>query len=141
MSWWIWVLIAFALLGLELFSATLHIGFFAVGALVVGLLVAFGVEMPLWMQLLIFTAVSVFSFIFLRPIAVRKLKLDQKKVVDSLIGQTAMASQEIAPQGLGRADMRGTTWSVRNVGETVLNQGQRCAVVEVDGLVLHVRAS
>ncbi|MEO8378987.1 MAG: NfeD family protein [Acidobacteriota bacterium] len=141
MSWWIWVLIAFALLGLELFSATLHIGFFAVGALVVGLLVAFGVEMPLWMQLLIFTAVSVFSFIFLRPIAVRKLKLDQKKVVDSLVGQTAMASQEIAPQGLGRADMRGTTWSVRNVGETVLNQGQRCAVVEVDGLVLHVRAS
>jgi membrane protein implicated in regulation of membrane protease activity len=141
MSWWIWVLIAFALLALELTAATLHIGFFAVGALVVGLLVAFGVEMPLWMELLIFTAVSVFAFVFLRPIAVRKLKLDQKKVVDSLVGQTAMASEEIAPQGLGRAEMRGTTWSARNVGETVLNRGQRCAVVEVEGLVLHVRAS
>ena len=51
MSWWIWVLLAFALLALELTAATLHIGFFAAGALVVGLLVLFGVEMPLWMEL------------------------------------------------------------------------------------------
>lgn len=141
MSWWIWVLIGFALLALELTSATLHIGFFAIGALVVGILVALGIEMPMWVQFATFTAVSVLSFFFLRPIAVRKLKLDQKKVVDSLVGEQATATGEIAPQGFGRAEMRGTTWSVRNVGETVLNQGQRCAVVEVEGLVLHVRAT
>lgn len=141
MSWWIWVLIGFALLALELTSATLHIGFFAVGAFVVAILVALGVSMPLWVQFVTFTAVSVLSFFFLRPIAVRKLKLDQKKVVDSLVGQMATATEDVAPQGFGRAEMRGTTWSVRNVGETVLNKGQRCAVVEVEGLVLHVRAS
>jgi membrane protein implicated in regulation of membrane protease activity len=37
--------------------------------------------------------------------------------------------------------MRGTTWSARNIGETVLNRGQRCVVAGVDGLVIHVRAS
>ena len=141
MSWWIWVLIGFALLALELTSATLHIAFFAVGALVVAILVGLGVDLPLWAQLVIFTAVSLFAFIFLRPIAVRKLKLDQTKVVDSLVGETATATEEIAPQGLGRAEMRGSTWSARNVGETVLNKGQRCAVVDIEGLVLHVRAS
>jgi regulator of protease activity HflC (stomatin/prohibitin superfamily) len=76
MSWWIWVLIAFAILALEMTAATLHVGFFAVGALVVALLVAFGVDMPLWAELVIFTVVSLVAFFFLRPILVRKLKLD-----------------------------------------------------------------
>jgi len=141
MTWWIWVLIALGLLALELTSATLHIGFFAVGAFVVAILVGLGVELPLWAQLAIFTGTSVFAFLFLRPIAVRKLKLDQKRVVDSLVGETAIASGPIEPQALGRAEMRGTTWSARNVGEAALIQGQRCAVVEVEGLVLHVRGS
>lgn len=141
MVWWIWVLIGFALLALELSAATLHVGFFAVGAFVVGILVALGIDLPLWAQLLIFTSVSVFSFLFLRPIAVRKLKLDQKKVVDTLVGEKAIAMDEIPVQGLGKAEMRGTTWSARNIGETVLNRGQRCVVADVEGLVIHVRAS
>ena len=141
MTWWIWILIGFALLALELTAATLHVGFFGIGAFVVGILVVLGIEMPLWVQLLVFTAVSLFSFFFLRPIAVRKLKLDQKKVVDSLVGEQATAMEEIPVQGLGRAEMRGTTWSARNIGETVLNRGQRCVVVAVDGLAIHVRAS
>ena len=141
MSWWIWVLIGFGLLALELTSATLHIGFFAVGAFVVAILLAVGLDLPLWAQLMVFTGVSVFAFFFIRPIVVRRLKLDQKKVVDSLVGEQAMAMDEIAVQGLGKAEMRGTTWSARNVGETVLSRGQRCVVAHVEGLVLHVRAS
>ena len=141
MSWWIWVLIGFALLALELTSATLHIGFFAVGAFVVGILVGFGVDLPLWVQLIIFTGVTVFAFFFLRPPLVRRLKLDQKKVVDSLVGEQAVTMDEIVVQGLGKAEMRGSTWSARNVGDTILNRGQRCVVTDVEGLVLHVRAS
>ena len=141
MTWWIWVLIGFALLALELTSATLHVGFFAIGAFVVGILVALGIDLPLGAQLLIFTGVSVFAFLFLRPIAVRKLKLDEKKVVDSLVGEQATAMEEIPVQGLGKAEMRGTTWSARNIGETVLIRGQRCVVAAVEGLVIHVRAS
>ena len=60
MAWWIWILIGFALLAMELTTSTLHVGFFAIGALVVAALVGFGVEMPLWGELLIFTGVSVF---------------------------------------------------------------------------------
>ena len=141
MSWWIWVLIGFAILALELTSATLHVGFFAVGAFVCAILVGAGLDLPLWAQILIFTGTSVFAFLFLRPIAVRKLKLDQKKVVDSLVGEQATAMEEIGPQTVGKAEMRGTTWSARNVGETLLIKGQRCVVTHVEGLVLHVRAS
>ena len=141
MTWWIWILVGLGLLALEMSTTTLHIGFFAVGAFVVGILVACGVDLPLWAQLVIFTVVSLLAFFFLRPILVRKLKLDQKKVVDTLVGEQAVAMDEIAVQGLGKAELRGSTWNARNVGETVLNRGQRCVVADVEGLVIHVRAS
>lgn len=141
MVWWIWVLIAFGILALEMTTATLHVGFFAVGALVVAGLVAFSSDIPLWAQLVIFTVVSLVAFFFIRPVLVKKLKLDQKKVVDSLVGEQALTLEDIAVGGNGKAEMRGTTWSARNVGETALLRGQRCTVTGVDGLVIHLRAS
>ena len=141
MSWWIWVLIAFALLAAEMTTATMHVGFFAVGALVVAALVGAGVELPLWGEVVIFTAVSLFAFFVLRPILVKRLKLDEKKVVDSLVGEQATAMEELAVGGTGKAELRGSTWNARNVGETALLRGQRCTVAAIEGLVLHVRAS
>ena len=141
MVWWLWVVLGFVLLATEFASGSMHVAFFAVGAFVVGILVGLGMDIPLWGQLLIFTSVSLFAFFFLRPIAVRKLKLDQKKVVDTLVGEQATAMEEIAPQAIGRAELRGTTWSARNVGETVLNRGQRCVVADVEGLTIHIRVA
>jgi membrane protein implicated in regulation of membrane protease activity len=89
----------------------------------------------------LFTGVSVVSVIFVRPLIVRKLELDEKKVVDTLIGEQALALDDIAPAAIGKAEMRGTTWSARNIGETGLVRGQRCVVAHVEGLVLHIRAS
>ncbi len=141
MSWWIWVVLAFLLLCVEFVSTSMHIGIFAVGAFVVGIVIGLGAEMSLAWQIVLFTAVSLFSFFVIRPALMRKLRLHEKKVVDSLVGEQAMALEEIGPGGSGRAEMRGTTWSARNVGETALTRGQRCIVAHVEGLVLHVRAS
>ena len=141
MTWWIWILIGVALLAIEFASSTLHLGLFAVGALVVAILVGLGVDIPLWGQLAVFTGVSVFFLFFVRPVLVRKLKLHVTRPVDSLVGEQAVALDEIGPAGLGKAEMRGSTWSARNVGETALIRGQRCVVAAVEGLVLHVRAS
>ncbi|HYH05482.1 MAG TPA: NfeD family protein [Thermoanaerobaculia bacterium] len=140
MTWWIWVLIAFAVLAAELVTSSLHLGFFSVGALVVALLVGLGLDIPVWGQLLIFTAVSLIAFVWLRPILVKRMKLDRKIVVDSLVGELATTFEDIAPGANGRAELRGATWSARNVGETLLTRGQRCTVTAVEGLVLHVRA-
>jgi membrane protein implicated in regulation of membrane protease activity len=131
MTWWIWILIGFALLAFEFVSSTMHVGLFAVGAFVVGILVALGVPMPLWGQILIFTGVSLVALFFIRPILVRKLGLYKPTMVDTMIGV----------EDLGKAEMRGTTWNARNVGATALARGQRCTVERIDGLVLHVRAS
>lgn len=141
MTWWIWILIGFGLLAIEFVSTTLHLGLFAVGAFVVAVLVALGVPLPLWGQLVVFTGVSLVSLLVLRPILVRKLRLDKPSRVDTMVGEAAVALEDIAEAGLGRAEMRGTTWSARNIGSSALARGQRCIVEHVDGLVLHVRAS
>jgi len=141
MSWWIWVVIGFLLLCVEFASTTLHIGLFAVGAFVTAIVVATGADVPLSGQILIFTVTSLFSFFFIRPALMKRLRLDEKKVVDSLVGEQAMVLEDIGVGGNGRAEMRGTTWSARNIGETALIRGQRCIVAAVEGLVLHIRAS
>jgi inner membrane protein len=140
MAWWIWVLVAFFLLTLEFVASTMHSAFFAAGAFLVALLVGLNVGGPLWAQLLTFTAFSLVTLFLIRPYVVRKLRLSETKVVDTMIGEQAMALEEIPAAGLGKAEMRGSTWNARNVGETALTRGQRCTVQHVEGLMLHVRA-
>ena len=141
MSWWIWVVIGFLLLCVEFASTTLHLGLFAVGAFATAIVVATGADVPLSGQIVIFTVTSLLSFFFIRPALMKRLRLNEKKVVDSLVGEQAMALEDIGVNGNGRAEMRGTTWTARNIGETALIRGQRCIVAAVEGLVLHVRAS
>lgn len=139
MTWWIWILIAFGLLAIEFVSTTLHLGLFAVGAFVVAILIAVGVPLPLWGQLIVFTVVSLVSLLVFRPMLVRKLRLDRPNKVDTMVGETAVPLEDLGVGCTGRAEMRGTTWSARNVGTTALARGQRCTVESVDGLVLHIR--
>jgi membrane protein implicated in regulation of membrane protease activity len=141
MSWWIWVLAGLALLAAEFATSTMHVGFFAVGALLVALLVGVGLDLPLWLQFALFTVSSLLTFAFVRPILVRKLKLDFKPVVDSMIGEQARAMDDIGVADLGKAEFRGSTWSARNVGETALARGQRCVIAGIEGLVIQVKAS
>ena len=139
MSWWIWVLLGFLLLGVELASTTMHVAFFGGGALFVALLVGLGWNGPLWAQLLVFTGFSLVALLFIRPPLMRKLKLNESQVVDTFVGEQAIATEEMAANAIGKAEMRGTTWTALNVGTSPIAKGQRCTVESVDGLTIRVR--
>jgi membrane protein implicated in regulation of membrane protease activity len=141
MEWWVWVLAAFLLLTIEFFATTAHVGFFAIGAFLVALIVGVGIPMPLWGQLLTFSISSVILLIFVRPVVVRKLGFNVTKVVDTLVGEQAVVLADLPVSAEGKAEMRGSTWTARNVGETPLTKGQRCIVEQVVGLTIYVRAS
>src|SRR5450755_3344245 len=106
MTWWIWVLIGFALLAIEFASTTLHVAFFGLGGLFVALLVGLGWHGPLWAQLLVFTTFSLVALLLIRPPLMRKLKMNESKDVDTLIGENAIAMDDIAVHGFGKAEMR-----------------------------------
>src|SRR5438128_9833622 len=137
MEWWVWTLVGFFFLALEFVTTTMHSAFFAAGAFLVALLVAFHAGGPLWAQILTFTVFSLITLLIIRPIVVQKLKLSQTKIVDTMIGEQAILMQDLPPAELGRAEMRGSTWNARNVGETTLARGQRATVEKVEGLVIH----
>lgn len=141
MVWWVWVLAGFALLTVEFFATTAHVGFFAVGAFLVAILVGAGVPLSLEWQLLIFAVSSVVLLVFVRPLVLRKLGMNKTPIVDTLVGETAVALADLPPAGEGRAELRGSTWTARNVGETPLIKGQRCVVERVVGLTIEVKAS
>lgn len=140
MAWWIWVLIGFALLALEFVTTTMHVGLFALGAFVASLLVALGYGGPLWLQIVVFTAVSLLGLFVLRPILLRRLRPAASRPVDSMVGEKAIAMDALAPGAMGKAELRGSAWNARNVGTAEIAAGQRCTVEMVEGLLLHVRS-
>lgn len=141
MAWWAWVVAGFVLLALEMASpGGFHIFFFGCAALVVGLLAALGWAEPLWLQGVLFAGLSVAAVVFFRPLLARQLRSAPGDTVDDLVGERARACEEIAADGFGRVELRGTKWNAKNVGETAIAADQACPVERVDGLTLWIRA-
>lgn len=140
MPWWLWVLIGFLLLGVEALAPGLHIAFFGFGAVAVGALVALELGGPLWVQLLLFSAISISSLLLLRRPLLRRLRLDRgPDQMDTLVGEHATTSEEIAAGSIGKAELRGTSWSARNGTAQTLSRGERCVVERVEGLTVVIR--
>jgi hypothetical protein len=141
MLWWIWVLLGFLLLVMELLTpGGLYLLFFGVAAIVVGLLTGFGLAGPAWMEWLLFSILSVIALLLFRRPLLQKFRPEQASVeVDSLVGETALTLEDIAVDAVGKAELRGTSWTARNVGSSALARGQRCRVEKVEGLMLCVR--
>jgi len=142
MAWWIWILAGFGVLLLELLTpGGFYFLFFGGAALVVGVLAGLGVG-PDWLQWLIFSVLSAGSLLVFRGPLLRRLRADEAAapLVDSLIGQSVVITEEAAGGGLGKAELRGTVWNVQNTGGEPLAPGRRCRVLRVDGLKLVVQA-
>lgn len=138
--WWHWLVLGLLLVVAEMASSGgFYIIFFGIGALVVGLLASFDLAGPLWMQLLLFSAISVGSLLIFRRRLLRWLQMEpQTPPVDALVGEVGVATEDLAPGTVGRVELRGTGWSARNVTSGVLARGARCRVVRVDGLTVDV---
>jgi membrane protein implicated in regulation of membrane protease activity len=141
MAWWIWVLGGLVLLVAEV---TTPGGFFAVffgaGAILVGALKGLGWEGPAWAEWLVFTVLSLVSLGLFRKPLMRHFNLSGGKPVDRLEGETAVVVEDVAPGGVGKAEMRGASWTARTTGDRALAKGCRCRVERVEGLTLWLRA-
>jgi len=142
MTWWIWALVGLALLAVELITPGGFFAiFFGIAALVVAGLVSVGWATNQPVQWLLFSVLSVAGVALFRKPVMRALKLDQdKKAVDSIAGEEATVVEEVPPGGVGKAELRGTTWTARTEAGSPLAKGQRYKVERVEGLTLWLRA-
>jgi membrane protein implicated in regulation of membrane protease activity len=143
MLWWYWLLLGLGFLGLETVTpGGFYFLFSGVAALVVGGLSLSGLAGPDWAQWALFSILSVLLLAVARKPLVAQLTTrrghDGRR--PELVGEEATLLEDLSPGALGKGELRGTTWSVRNDGHAMLRRGQRCRVEKVDGLTLWVRA-
>ena len=141
MIWWYWILLGLVLAAIELATpGGFFVIFFAISAVLVGLLELAGIIEADAIQWGIFSVISVVCLAFFRKPLLERLNLGEaREAVDSLVGELATAVEAIAAGQHGRAELRGTKWTVRNVDALTVSAGERCRVVAVRGLELDIR--
>lgn len=142
MTWWLWAFLGLFLLGSEVVTpGGFYMLFFGIGALVVGALVGLGVIQTEWMSWLLFSVFSIGSLLALRPSLRRLMTNDRGGVspVDTMGGEIAIVLDDIAPDGRGKVECRGSTWNAHNAGDMPLLKGQRSRVERVDGITLWIK--
>jgi len=140
-SWWLWIVLGLALLAGELATpGGFYVLFFGIGALLVGGLTASGLLESGSLQWLLFPALSVGALaVFRRRLLAAFETPVRRDAIDALRGEVATLGEDIAPGAVGKAELRGTSWTVRNVDARPLRAGERCRVDRAEGLTLLVR--
>ena len=142
MEWWHWLVVGLALVALEMAaSGGFYVIFFGIAALLIAGLHSLGFTGPLWVHIMLFSVFSVGSLLLFRGPLMRMLKIGVGEAdLDTLVGEIGVPLEDIAPGAIGRLELRGTTWTARNAGSTVLAKGRRSVVVSRDRLTLFVQA-
>ncbi len=100
----------------------------------------FGVELPVWGQWLLFAGLAIAGLVIYRGRWKKKLLTADREMLPELEGEFGVARGDIAAGSRGQVDLRGSAWDAQNDGADGLAAGERCVVVRVDGLTLHVRS-
>jgi membrane protein implicated in regulation of membrane protease activity len=141
MVWWNWLLLGLVLLAAEMATpGGFYILFFGLAALIVGALAGLELLNTAWLQWLLFSVLSIISLFLFRNSLLVWMRAHEPvgQDVDSMVGEIAVLTEDVPPGGLGKVELRGTTWSARNAGQTVLTKGHRARVERVDGLTLWI---
>ena len=98
MAWWTWIIVGTLLLGLELFAvdAQFFLIFIGAGAIVVGLIGMLGIDLPVWMQWLLFAALSIAAMLTIRRQLYAALRKRPLAKVDGDADQRVRIPEELA---------------------------------------------
>ena len=143
MEWWMWFVLGFALLMLEMATpGGFYFIFFGASAFIVAILDLVGLTESAWLEWMLFSIFAAGSTtLFWQKLLARWGAPIPKGEVDSLVGEMATTLEGIQPGSMGKAELRGSSWNAFNTGTQGLSRGQRCRVERVDGLTLFIRAA
>jgi membrane protein implicated in regulation of membrane protease activity len=142
MQWWTWFVLGTVLLAIELFAidAQFFLIFIGAAAIVVGLIGMLGINLPVWLQWVLFAALAIAAVATMRRQIYAKLRSRPLASVDTDVNQRVRIPDELAPGKSTRIEYRGTAWTALNVGKHPIPAGQEVRIESVDGLTLHVRS-
>lgn len=135
----IWLIALIVLIVIELATMGLTTIWFALGALVAAITAA--LHAPVVLQVVLFLVISIVSFIFTRPLAVKYFNRDRVRTnVESLIGRQGVVISEINNvEGIGQIQVGGQEWSARTrMDDMTVPVGTVVVVYAVNGVKLIV---
>jgi len=134
----IWLIAMILLVIGEVLTVGLTFIWFAVGALGGMLAAVFGGE--LWLQIVVFLALSALSLALVRPLAARLLLPNREATnADRVIGQPAVVTQAIDNvEGKGMVKIAGQIWSARSEHGAVIPEGAEVRVLRIEGVKVFV---
>ena len=142
MVWWQWIVLGVVLLGAEMMiDAEFYLIFLGVSAMAVGLVDLFWADSPMWAEWFLFSVIAVVSLLLFRSRFYAKIRGKIPDRAEEMIGEIGTVEGDIEAGGTGRIQLRGTTWTARNVGEGALPRNARARVDAISGLTVDVRAA
>jgi membrane protein implicated in regulation of membrane protease activity len=132
-GWAIWVIVAAALVGVEVFSLTFLFGPLALAALLAALVAGLGLGAAL--QIGVFAGAAIASLVVVRPIAVAHVRtaIPARTGAAALVGQNALVVERVDANA-GQVKLAGEVWSARSYDDAqVFEPGQRVSVLEIRG--------
>ncbi len=142
MPWWGWIVVGVVLLAAELLAieAQFYLVLLGVAALLTGLGVAVGLPGQPYAEWGLFVVLAVVLMFGVRRQLYGRLVGSPPPMYEVVVGEVATVSETIEPGALGRAQLRGTEWTARNVGRSALSEGQRARIERVENLVIDLQA-
>ncbi len=142
MTWWAWMVLGAVILGAELFAidAQFYLVFLGISAALVGAASLAGIDMAESTQWLAFALLSLAFFFTFRRALYGRIRGGAPGFQETITGDTVNVSGDLATGAEGRAELRGSEWTIRNVGADTIVAGTRAKVVKIDGVILHVEA-
>lgn len=134
----IWLVLMIFFLFIEASTVSIVSLWFAFGALSAMIASFFGAE--LWLQVLLFVAVSCILLASLRPLA-RKYFTPKliRTNVDAVIGQTGIVTEQIDNlSAQGKVKLGAVEWSARSTAQEPIAPGTKVAVDRVEGVKVFV---
>ena len=140
MPFWGWIVVGAILLAAELtvVDAQFYLVFAGVAALATGAIVWVAPPLPPAVDWALFGALSVVFLAAFRRRVYERIRRADAQVSQGTVGELAIAREAMAPGGHGSAELRGTVWQARNVGDSEIRAGERALVLSTNGVVLEL---
>ena len=138
------MIVGLVLLACEMITpGTFFFMFLGISGVLAGLVAWIAPDLPAWVPWLLFSIFSAVSLAFFRKPLMEKFKLSGKHghKVDSLVGETALALEDIAPGAIGKVELRGASWTACNAGTQAIQRSGRPTVERVEGLTLYIKGT
>lgn len=137
--WLLWTLVCVVALILEVSSGTFYLMCFAIGA--VGAVVVSLMGTPLWLQVLVFSAISAVSVFCVRPLLVKCMHPVQKERLSNasaLVGRQGVVIEPISAERPGYVRVDGDEWRAVTADGTMIERGETVRITAINSIIVTV---